>query len=312
MQNIVCFPSEGTQHRFATMTPRRLAWLVLILFIPLAAHGGELPVSNTPVGPSIIGLDHIPVAVRDLDRATEHYRALGFTLKPGRIHTDGIRNNHVKFMDGSGIELISPPGKAVDTLTSDYLGRIAEGDGPALLSFHARDTDKLLVALRAASIDFIQGDLITLADPRLKFLFFDQDNRSPTDRPEHFAHPNTAVAMTGVWLALDESTRQSLTKVLLAVGAVRSSKTVFVTSAVKAEVWSVQNGRIVLLPKTYQLVPGRPIVGVEFAVRDLAAAPASSGSRGTSLSDRSEKSGEKRVFVTPADAHGLWLIFHHV
>jgi catechol 2,3-dioxygenase-like lactoylglutathione lyase family enzyme len=293
------------------MTRGRRLWLVLILLISLAAHGGEVPPSDAPVGPSIIGLDHIPVAVSDLDRATEHYEALGFTLKPGRIHSDGIRNDHVKFKDGSGIELISPPGKAVDTLTSDYLGRIAEGDGPAFLSFHARDTDKLLVALRAASIDFLEGDLITLADPGLKFLFFDQDNRSPTDRPEHFAHPNTAVAMTGVWLALDESTRQSLTKVMLAVGAVRSSKTVLVPSAIQAEVWSVQNGRIVLLPTTYQLAPGRPIVGVEFVVRDLAAAAELLGSRATSLSDRSEKSGEKRGFVTPADAHGLWLEFHH-
>ena len=300
-----------SSNRSANITPARLVWLVLTLLIPLATRSGEVHASEAQVGPSIIGLDHIPVAVRDLDRATQHYRALGFTLKPGRMHTDGIRNNHVKFKDGSGIELISPPAKPVDRLTSGYLSRITEGDGPAFLSFHARDTNKLSVALRAASIDFRQRDGIALADPRLNFVFFDQDNRSPTDRPEHFAHPNTAVAMKGVWLALDESTRQSLTKVLLALGAVRSSKMVFVPSATKADVWSVQNARIVLLPRSRQLVPGRPIVGVEFEVRDFAAAAEYLGWRALSLSDRSEMSDEKRVFVTPADAHGLWLVFHH-
>jgi hypothetical protein len=49
------------------------------------------------------------VVVKDLNAASERYQALGFTLKPGRLHADGIRNNHVKFPDGSGIELISPP-----------------------------------------------------------------------------------------------------------------------------------------------------------------------------------------------------------
>ncbi|HEV8464297.1 MAG TPA: VOC family protein [Pseudolabrys sp.] len=282
-----------------------------MLLIPLATRSVEVLASEAQVGPSIIGLDHIPVAVRDLDRASEHYRALGFTLKPGRMHTDGIRNNHVKFKDGSGIELISPPAIPVDQLTSGYLSRITEGDGPVFLSFHARDTNKLSAALRAASIHFRQGDVITLADPRLNFVLFDQDNRSPTDRPEHFAHPNTAVAMKSVWLALDESTRQSLTNVLLALGAVRSSKTVFVPSATMADVWDVQNARIVLLPSSRQLVPGRPIIGVEFEVRDLAAAAEYLGRRASSFSGRSEMSDEKRVFVAPADAHGLWLAFHH-
>ena len=54
-----------------------------------------------------IGIDHIPLAVNDLASATETYRRLGFAIKPGRFHADGIRNNHVKFEDGAGIELIT-------------------------------------------------------------------------------------------------------------------------------------------------------------------------------------------------------------
>lgn len=32
-------------------------------------------------------------------------------------------------------------------------------------------------------------------------MFFISDNRSPTDRPEHFAHPNGTEAMARVWVA---------------------------------------------------------------------------------------------------------------
>src|ERR1700722_6636170 len=244
----------------------------LFSLIAAAAVAGGVSASDPSPGPSIVGIDHIPVAVTDLDAASERYQALGFTLKPGRLHADGIRNNHVKFHDGSGIELISPPPNPSDDLTADYIARIAEGDGPTYLSFHARDTEKLVAALQAASIDFKRDDFITLADPRLKFLFFDQDNRSPTDRPEHFVHANSAMAMTSVWLALDEPTRQSLAKVLLALGAVVNPKTVYVPSPTKADVWSVQNGTIVVLPKSRELRAGRSIVGVAFEVRDFTAA----------------------------------------
>lgn len=288
-----------------------LVSLFVFLLISAAIWPQSAPAPEPSLGPSIIGIDHIPVAVRDLDRASEHYRSLGFTLKPGRLHSNGIRNNHIKFPDGSGIELISPPAKPVDELTADYAARIVEGDGPAYLSFHARNPEKLVAALRSASIGFKkQDDFITLPDPRLQFLFFDQDNRSPTDRPEHFAHANTAVAMTGVWLAVDDTTQQSVAKLLLALGSVVSSKTVFVPCATKADVWTVQNGLIVLLPKSYELHPGRPVVGVDFQVRDFAAATRYLPSRPISSCANSKESGPRRLFMPPTGANGLWLEFH--
>src|SRR5687767_7924561 len=80
-----------------------------------------------------IGLDHIPVAVRDLEAASATYRALGFSLKPGRPHANGIRNAHVKFPNGAGIELLTVPA-AVDPLSTTYVKMIRAGEGPAFLS----------------------------------------------------------------------------------------------------------------------------------------------------------------------------------
>jgi hypothetical protein len=76
--------------------------LAIALFLTVSAARAADP-QYEPLGPSIAGIDHIPLAVRDLEQASDAYRSFGFTLKPGRLHDDGIRNNHVKFKDGSGI-----------------------------------------------------------------------------------------------------------------------------------------------------------------------------------------------------------------
>jgi hypothetical protein len=68
------------------------------------------------------GLDHVPIAVNDLERAAAGYRRLGFALKPGRPHDNGIRNQHVKFRDGTELELITAP-DARDALTRTYRRR---------------------------------------------------------------------------------------------------------------------------------------------------------------------------------------------
>ena len=80
------------------------------------AAGVALATSSPPV---VQGLDHIPVAVTDLDRAAADFRRLGFVIKPGRPHDDGIRNRHVKFPNGGGIELITAS-DPTDDLARDY------------------------------------------------------------------------------------------------------------------------------------------------------------------------------------------------
>ena len=139
--------------------------------------------------PAVTGLDHIPIAVRDLDGAAADYRALGFSLKPGRPHENGITNQHVKFPDGTELELITAP-EARDALTTTYRRHLAAGDGPAFLALFAPG-----VATASLGLD---------VDP-LRYIFMFGRNQSPTDRPEHFAHANTAESLIGAWLAAGRS-----------------------------------------------------------------------------------------------------------
>lgn len=72
------------------------------------AAGSGIPESHaTPTKGALVRIDHIPLVVHDLEDVAAAYRRLGFTFKPGRVHADGIRNVHVKFANGTGIELIT-------------------------------------------------------------------------------------------------------------------------------------------------------------------------------------------------------------
>lgn len=165
-----------------------------------ASSGASDAAARTPQTIPIAGLDHIPLAVRDLAAATDTYRRLGFSLKPGRVHENGITNAHVKFPDGSGVELITAPA-GVDDLTRKYRKHLESGEGPAFFSLHVRRPGALAAALTRAGIRYEEAGVTSLVDPGLGWVFFVEDNRSPTDRPEHFAHPNGAVALARVWVA---------------------------------------------------------------------------------------------------------------
>jgi catechol 2,3-dioxygenase-like lactoylglutathione lyase family enzyme len=273
---------------------RGLALFVALLSLPAAAQE-----------PVRIGLDHIPVAVRDLAAASATYRALGFALKPGRPHANGIRNAHVKFPDGAGIELLTVPA-AVDPLSTKYADMIRAGDGPAFLSFHARDTTALHGALRAGGYPFSDaGGLTDLQSPELGFLFWIQDNRSPTDRPEHFAHPNGATALGAVWIATDDG--NALARLLVALGGRQERREVFAPDTVDATVVTLAEGEVFILPARHQVLPGRSVIGASFRVKDLPTVRRTLAAGG--VSPWTGPGSAERVVVEPSKAHGLWLEF---
>jgi hypothetical protein len=231
--------------------------------------------------PLAVGIDHVPVAVADLDSAAERYRSLGFTLKPGRPHANGITNVHAKFSDGTEIELITAPA-GVDDLTRTYRAHLAQGDGPAFLAF------------RMSAPQRLAAELI----PR--YVFFGQGNQSPTDRPEHFQHANSADSLISVWLAAGDLSAER--RLLDTLGAtLRTAQTVEVPDRVTADVAVFPRGTVSLLPAARQLVKDRPIVGLTVRVRDLAVTQRIIGDRGIRKS--------RSIFVAPDVALGYWLEF---
>ncbi len=239
--------------------------------------------------PVVRGLDHIPIAVRNLEEAAARYLALGFTLKPGRSHDNGIRNQHAKFADGTELELITAP-EARDSLTTTYRRHLAQGDGPALLALFAPNLDEA-----ATRLDERGG---------LGYLFFGPRNHSPTDRPEHFVHANGASSLEAVWLAGDLSAERRLFSTL---GARFETRQVRFPEPTLATVAHFAEGDVVFLPRERQVVPGRRIVGATLRVRSLAVAEAVLEQGGQKASARVRSGEGQSLFLPPALTHGLWL-----
>lgn len=55
----------------------------------------------------LTGIDHIVIAVNDLDKASAAFGAAGFTVTPGGSHPTGTHNALIGFADGSYLELIA-------------------------------------------------------------------------------------------------------------------------------------------------------------------------------------------------------------
>jgi catechol 2,3-dioxygenase-like lactoylglutathione lyase family enzyme len=288
---------------------RRLPASTIIAGMWLAGSPIAPGVSIAAVGrladAAVRGLDHIPIAVHDLEAAAARYRELGFTLKPGTPHDNGIRNQHVKFADGTELELITAP-RAVDPLTSTYRQHLSAGDGPAFVAFYApsmvRVAEQLDVVRQAYRKDHVFIDIPN--DDPIGYVFFGPRNRSPTDRPEHFAHANSADSLVAVWIAADDLSRER--RLLQALGATFARKAVRVPDPLTADVARLPEGDVLLLPGARQLVPGRRIVGATLRVRSLENAKAVLSAIVPAL-DLRVGGDATSIILPPSVTHGLWL-----
>jgi len=251
----------------------RLLLSLFLVFCCTASASAQQPV---------LGLDHIPVVVTDLERAKQDFVRLGFVLKPGRLHDDGLLNAHVKFANGTEIELVTPTGagtEAGDALSSQYSDWLRDGDGAVSLGLYRPGK--------------------TPAPP--PGVFFAGRQKSPTDLPDHFDHPNGAVALSGVWLA--GSPVEAKLSNLPGAKVVHASFCAPFGFGTKVVRW--KEGELLLLPESQQIVSGRPIVAATVTVPNLTAVQGVFAATGTKAR-QSPGCGRNSLWV---ETHGLWLEF---
>lgn len=104
--------------------------------------------------PTLTGLDHLVVAVRDLDAAAAVWRALGFTLSPRGLHSAHIGSANYTMMFGEdylellGVVAPTPHNQAL----RDFLAR---REGLDRAAFTTTDAAAGVAALRARGVDAI-------------------------------------------------------------------------------------------------------------------------------------------------------------
>ena len=250
----------------------------------------------------IRGLDHIPLAVADLEGAAANFGKLGFLIKPGRPHGNGLRNQHIKFPNGEGIELMTVR-DPTDSLAREYDAWLKGGDGPAFWSIYSADLAALTTRLSSEGLDPLnEGHVVTIAQgPRPHRFFFGDRLRSPSDGPQYWAHPNTAIALKGVWLA-NGADEEILLVALGAVPAGRESCSPFTSSAMTLAFPGEDDE--VIFARGLERAPERTIVGATVTVQNLATA--------RKILERNKVAyvagcQSSSVWIAPTEANGLWL-----
>jgi len=254
-----------------------------------------------------LGVDHIPIVVRNLERATQRFKDLGFAIKSGRAHRNGIRNAHIKFANGAGLELIVVDVPS-DSLALRYDREAKRAPGPVVASFYARDTE-VLHGLLGRYLHQHHRGLTTLSSPALSYLFFVRDNRSPSDRAGHFSHTNTAKHMHAVWLAPKRSVElEGLLKDLdLTMSENKTDRGSKARPFVPRRTYHFTDSEVRLFGPDSQIVTDRPVIGVTFKVHDVERAAKTLTQTGVPFSSDIEAS--RRIIVHPRESLSIWIEF---
>jgi Glyoxalase-like domain len=175
---------------------RVVALLVIVLMAPMV---------EAALGPSGIHLDHVPIAVRDLPAAVAQFRSLGFTIKPGRPHQNGIENASIKFADGSYVELITAHDGS-DPLARRYEEFLKTGEGASyvfLRDSQGAFADRVRRAggRREESGPFVFTELP--ASWRTLHLQLIEYLAPAQDSPETYQHANGARRVVAVWMFIE-------------------------------------------------------------------------------------------------------------
>lgn len=165
-----------------------------------------------------LSIDHIVIAVADLDAAIRDYTTLGFTVLPGGEHPRGSRNALVVFEDGAYLEIIAFP----HHLPEYRWWQVLDRSGPGLVDFALLpdDLDADLARARAAGIVMdgpldggrLQPDGTRIAwrsarppEPDIPFLCTDVTARSlRVPEGEGRRHANGVTGVAGVTVAVQD------------------------------------------------------------------------------------------------------------
>ncbi|MEJ7901966.1 MAG: VOC family protein, partial [Thermomicrobiales bacterium] len=99
------------------------------------------------------GIDHIVIAVNDLDQAVADYTAAGFTVTPGGQHANGETHNAlIAFTDGTYFEIIAwrTPDQPGD---NTWWRRLQAGEGFVDYALRVADLDVEIDRLRTAGLE---------------------------------------------------------------------------------------------------------------------------------------------------------------
>lgn len=276
--------------------------LIAISLTVLIMIGIRPAFANSPIA----GLDHVVVLAEDLDAVTQAMRNLGFTVKPGHLSNNGMRDRHIRFANGSELELVSVD-EGHDALSRDYARLLDETQGPAFFGLYAPDLDAVAMRFDAVNkayqrrehqLNFGVGD-------SLHHVFIGQRVGSPTDTADQFVHANGALALTAVWLSGEDlSAEADLVKLL---GAPIETTERCLPDCLPYKVATLGSAELIFMPAHHQWHEKRHIIGVTIRIKDMAQVLKRINVKNLKLNPVEEYTGHLSLFLPPELSNGLWI-----
>lgn len=257
--------------------------IVLLFWLGLASVPVAAQESLNRVSSSLIGLDHVVVAVADLEVATANFRSLGFVPKDGRLHSNGLINRHLEFVDGTEIELMAVIEQPGDDIARGYATFLDKGgEGGAFLALRGQQDAVLAAAARAGieAIPTASGGFryVTFPLPGLAAVFVFEYVSDDGGAGLTASHVNGAAGISTVWV----EGSQTLVELLVVLGA-EPLGVGRLPDGRSGTMLGVKGGTVLVTPA---LVARPRVVGVELY-------PSSPTNRGWE----------------PTELHGVWLGF---
>jgi hypothetical protein len=237
----------------------------LLTMVALQAVTASPPGAGCTAPAATVKFDHVPIVVHDLAAASALISdSLGLSLKPGHPHRNGIENVHVRFADGSGLELISVRDPS-DALAEWYAAFLEDGEGGAFLALDAGPIEAAVRTLRPFEIDPIIMRMTSFdwavfgEDHALHHVFLiDTHSRSP-DTAEQLTHRHGESGVRAVWIESDDPPgddegMDALRLALIAFGAVQCTDALAGPPALTGhpggfagEAWGIADGTVYLV-----------------------------------------------------------------
>lgn len=235
----------------------------------------------------ILGLDHALIGVRDLAAARAAWERLGFVAAPLGRHVGRSTGNHCLMFPRDYLELIGivdpagPPSRLAGLLAERGEGVIgaalAAAAESARASFAAAGLEPPPVAeLRRPSVNgelrFRLAELPAEATPDLRLFVCEHETPELLRRPEWLDHPNGAVGLRSVVVAVaDPAARQAGLERLFGAGSTASTDDVVTVFSGRHRLLFVTEQDLAFLHPQLELAPGPVPRGAALSVevRDL-------------------------------------------
>ncbi len=159
-----------------------------------------------------IRIDHVIAVYKDLDSIKNIYTEMGFTIKPGRLHENGLTNAHIKFKNGSGFELMSVSDGNEDHLSSLYKALLNDKEGGVYVCLTGLDINEIAKLLRKESINYhiTKSKLwtyMTFPDyAGLEHFFIINYHTQILEKPVFLKHPNGCYGYNFITIEGNENT----------------------------------------------------------------------------------------------------------